>query len=301
MPGKISLYADALRLERWPRSLAFIPGVLAVIVLKPGLVSGISQPTLFVKAVLAFILTWLISTVNYIINEITDAPFDKFHPSKKNRPLVKKVIKRRYLLLLALGLTTIAIIVARLLFNLPFMFSLISLLAAGFLYNVPPLRIKDVPFLDSTLESANNPIRFMIGWLILDTHLAPLTLLLAWWAFGNFLMVGKRLAEKKFLTPEECNSYRLSLQRYSHKSLMGFMVFNSLAFMGTFTIFALQFKLNTFLFSLPFILIYLAMFMKKSLQDREGAEEPEKLLKNPYFAAYTIFLMVIFIISYMLK
>jgi 4-hydroxybenzoate polyprenyltransferase len=82
---------------------------------------------------------------------------------------------------------------------------------------------------------------------------------------------------------------------------MAFMIINAIVFMATFTFFAIQFKLTTFLYSLPFILVYLAMFMKKSLQDREGAEEPEKLLKNPYFAAYTIFLMVIFIISYFLK
>lgn len=301
MPGKFNLYLDALRLERWPRSLAFIPGVLAAIILKSDLFPGISYFNLLVKVVVAFMLTWFISTVNYIVNEITDAPFDKFHPTKKDRPLVKKEIRRRYLLMLAMCLTIITMVAARLLFNLPFMLSLVALLAAGFLYNVPPLRVKDIPFLDSTLESANNPIRFMIGWCILDTRLAPITLLLSWWAFGNFLMVGKRLAEKKFLTPQECNSYRLSLQKYSPKSLMVFMILNAAAFVITFALFALQFELYTFLFSLPFILVYLAMFMKKSLQDREGAEEPEKLLKNPYFAAYTIFLMIIFIISYILK
>ena len=33
----------------------------------------------------------------------------------------------------------------------------------------------------------------------------------------------------------------------------------------------------------------------------EGAEEPEKLLKNPYFAFFTLFLVVIFILAYILK
>jgi hypothetical protein len=41
--------------------------------------------------------------------------------------------------------------------------------------------------------------------------------------------------------------------------------------------------------------------MKKSLQDIEGAEEPEKLLKNPYFAFYTLFLVAIFILAYIFK
>jgi len=45
----------------------------------------------------------------------------------------------------------------------------------------------------------------------------------------------------------------------------------------------------------------LFMFMKKSIQDIEGAEEPERLLKNPYFAFYTLFLAVIFVLAYIFR
>jgi 4-hydroxybenzoate polyprenyltransferase len=179
--------------------------------------------------------------------------------------------------------------------------SLGALLLAGILYNVPPLRMKDVPYLDSTLESANNPIRFMIGWYVLAAQFPPLSLLLAWWAFGNFLMVGKRVAEKKFLTAEESSAYRLSLNRYSVSGLVVFMTANGLLFMVMFVIFVLQLHLKTFLYMLPFILFYLIIFMIKSIQDRDAAEEPEKLLKNPYFALYTVFLLVIFIIAFWLR
>ena len=43
----------------------------------------------------------------------------------------------------------------------------LNLLLAGILYNVPPLRFKDIPYLYSTMESANNPIRFLVGWYVL--------------------------------------------------------------------------------------------------------------------------------------
>jgi hypothetical protein len=33
----------------------------------------------------------------------------------------------------------------------------------------------------------------------------------------------------------------------------------------------------------------------------EGSEEPEKLLKNPYFAFYTLFLIAIFILAYIFR
>jgi 4-hydroxybenzoate polyprenyltransferase len=161
--------------------------------------------------------------------------------------------------------------------------------------------VKDIPYLDSSLESANNPIRFLIGWYVLATPFPPLSLLLSWWAFGNFLMVGKRVAEKKFLTAAESSAYRLSLNRYSIRGLVTFMIVNGLLFLAMFVIFILRLNLKTFLYMLPFILFYLIIFMIKSIQDRDAAEEPEKLLKNPYFAIYTIFLLVIFVIAFWLR
>ncbi|MCX6558360.1 MAG: hypothetical protein NTW95_13175 [Candidatus Aminicenantes bacterium] len=41
--------------------------------------------------------------------------------------------------------------------------------------------------------------------------------------------------------------------------------------------------------------------MIKSIQDRDAAEEPEKLLKNPYFAIYTVFLLLVFIVAFWLR
>ncbi len=301
MQGKVKYYFESLRLERWPRSLAIIPGFVAAAVLEPSAFSSTPYVISAVLLILAFFLTLLISTSNYIINEIADAPYDAHHPGKKDRPLVKKLISIKILMTLWAIIVTAAFITAYLVFNFNFLLSLIALLTAGMLYNIPPVRIKDIPFLDSTLESANNPIRFLTGWFVIASNFPPVTLLLSWWAFGNFLMVGKRVAEKKFLSPEESAGYRLSLKRYSSKSLVFFMILNGLIFILTFSLFAIEAEMYTLLVSVPFILFYLGMFMKKSVQDRDGAEEPEKLLKNPYFALYTLFLIILFLLAYFLK
>jgi 4-hydroxybenzoate polyprenyltransferase len=300
--SRFKLYLDALRLERWPRSLAIIPGFIAYLVLIPRPLEGYSYLGLSIRLIMAFFLTLFISTANYIINEITDAPHDRYHPQKKHRPLVNKQISVKLLLSLWALLAALSLIVAHLFYhNFYFIIALLALLVAGLLYNVPPVRVKDIPYLDSTLESANNPIRFLVGWHILGMTFPPVSLLLSWWAFGNFLMVGKRVAEKKFLTEEESSGYRRSLKKYKLGSLILFMRLNAVIFLATFAWFALESRLNSFLFSIPFILVYLIMFMKKSVQDIEGAEEPERLLKNPYFAFYTLFLVVIFILAYVFK
>ena len=308
MPGnenkkkKFKLYLESLRLERWPRSLAIIPGFIAFFVLNPQEIKSLAPIALAAKLLAAFFLTLFISTANYIVNEITDAPHDAFHPHKKHRPLVNNQISIAVLMVLWFFLAAISAVLALVFFrNLSFLTGLMALLVAGILYNVPPIRMKDIPFLDSTLESANNPIRFLIGWHISGTVFPPFSLLLAWWAFGNFLMVGKRVAEKKFLTEAESSGYRLSLKKYRLKGLIFFMLTSALVFIAAFCWFALETGLMTFLFSIPFIVLYLYMFIKKSVQDIEGAEEPEKLLKNPYFAFYTLFLVIIFILAYIFK
>jgi len=165
MNKRYLLYLDALRLNRWPRSLAIIPGYIAAIVLLEKDFQSIDL-SIF-KLLLAFILTWTISTANYIINEITDAPYDAFHPQKKDRPLVKNEISKNKLLILYVFMFISASIISYFLYNINFFFALFALTVAGFLYNVPPIRVKDIPILDSTIESANNPIRFLIGWHII--------------------------------------------------------------------------------------------------------------------------------------
>ena len=97
------------------------------------------------KIALAFVLTWMVSTANYIINEITDAPFDAFHPGKKHRPLVANKISVQVLLIGWVLLVAAALGMAWSPFTRPFVLSLGALLLAGILYNVPPLRMKDIP------------------------------------------------------------------------------------------------------------------------------------------------------------
>jgi decaprenyl-phosphate phosphoribosyltransferase len=303
MPEKMksSHYIASLRLDRWPRSLAIIVGSAAFFLVHPDQLPGARPLFIAFQVILAFILTWMISTANYIINEITDAPFDAFHPGKKYRPLVQNQISVK-VLLIGWVLLVLSALGAALAFYTPsFVLSLSSLLLAGILYNVPPIRMKDIPYLDSTVESANNPIRFLIGWYVLADHFPPLSLLLAWWAFGNFLMVGKRVAEKKFLTAAESSAYRRSLNRYSVRGLVLFMACSGLLFLTVFILFAVEMNLMTFLYVLPFIVFYLVFFLVKSTQDRDAAEEPEKMLKNPYFALYTVFLLVVFIVAFWLR
>ena len=172
--SEVTAYLRALRLERWPRSAAIVLGSAAFFFLDREFLSSFRPLALAGLLGLAFLLTWAISTANYILNEIVDAPYDIHHPAKRNRPLVQGEIRKSPFILLGIGLTAAGFALAMIFFSRSFFLSLLALLAAGFVYNVKPVRTKDIPFLDAISESANNPIRFLIGWYAFaPRHLFP--------------------------------------------------------------------------------------------------------------------------------
>ena len=298
----MNAYVKAMRLGRWPRSLAIFVGSGSFFFLYRDSLLSADARWLIGQGLFAFLLTWAISTANYIINEIVDAPYDAHHPTKQNRPLLKGEIKKAPFLFMGIILSFASLLLAYAYFNLPFFFSLLALLVAGFVYNIKPVRTKDIPFLDSISESANNPIRFLIGWFAfsLPSIWPPLSLLLCWWAFGNFLMIAKRLSEFRFLK-DKAGQYRNSLKKYTKKSLMFGMTFSAVIFFVTYLVLALIYDLRYFLYFSPFLGFYIYLFFKKTMKEDEVMEEPERLLSNPKFALYTLFLLIIYFLSAFLE
>ncbi|MDD8026544.1 MAG: UbiA family prenyltransferase [Acidobacteriota bacterium] len=297
----MSAYLRALRMERWPRSMAIFSGCAAYFFLYPGAFPPSGLFGIGVKAAAAFLLTWGISTANYVVNEIVDQAFDRHHPSKKLRPLAAGEIRKGPFALIGLALTVICLGLAAAAFPLPFFLSLAGLLMAGIIYNVKPIRTKDIPFLDSISESANNPIRFLIGWYALApaAHFPPLALLASWWAFGNFLMVAKRLSEFRFLK-EKAADYRTSHKKYTRNKLLAGMIVSAVVCLAAFLFFAGREHWPSFFIIAPFLAVFFLMIFRKTLREAEVMEEPEKLLASPVFAFYTLFLLGLFVLAFFL-
>ncbi len=290
----------ALRLERWPRSTAIFAGTAALVFLDRDRVAAAGAAGIALRTLGAFLLTWAVSTANYIVNEIVDAPFDIHHPTKRNRPLASGQVRKGPLAAGGLLLAAGSLAAAWALFSRPFFLSLLALLAAGVVYNVRPLRTKDVPFLDSVSESANNPIRFAIGWYAFaPPAFPPPALLVSWWAFGNVLMVAKRLSELRFLK-DKAGDYRASLRRYTKASLLFGMAFSAAVFFAAYFAFAGAFRLQGFFYLAPLVAFYIALFFYNTLAEKEIMEEPERLFRRPTFALYTALLVVLFALVLML-
>jgi 4-hydroxybenzoate polyprenyltransferase len=170
---------------------------------------------------LGFIATCCISSANYIINEWLDANFDQYHPTKKNRPVISACLRPRYIIVEYLVFAAMGLLSAWFV-SRPVFLAISVLFFMGIVYNVPPVRLKEIPYVDVLSESVNNALRLLIGWFIITGQfLPPVSIVLGYWMGGAFLMAVKRFAEYRMIGDiNRAALYRKSFKHYSEKSLL---------------------------------------------------------------------------------
>lgn len=284
-------YIKIARPDHWVKNLFIVPGVAVAFLL-----AGIPEiPQLIWKLVLGFLATCFVASANYVINEWLDAEFDKYHPTKKNRPVVSQNMKFslvmvEYIVLILAG------IACSLPLNRYFLYMEIWLLVMGILYNVKPIRTKDIPFLDVISESVNNMIRLLLGWFVVtDMQIPPVSILFGYWMGGAFLMGIKRFAEYRMINdPALAGRYRKSFVHYTELTLLGSSIFY--AFCATFCmgIFLIKYRLE-YLVAMPFLFFLFVFYLMIAFKEDSAVQKPEKLYKEKKLIAYVGFLMLLFI------
>ncbi len=280
-------YLRAMRLERWPRSLSIAPGWAFALIVShrtPDLMD-------IVSGVIAYLATLGTSVFNYTVNEIVDLPYDVHHPIKRNRPLVQGLISRTVLLTLGTTILGISAILGWWL-NRNTLLTLSALVLAGVIYNIRPIRAKDIPFIDAIAESVNNPIRFLIGWYCLRwVHRWPsVWILIAWWAFGAFLMYIKRFSEKMSLRDDIAQAYRRSLYAYSARSLRWAMGISACVMIAAVAVAAVDLDRPRLYWMIPLLAVYALWIYIETAHRPQKNGEPEALLRRPQFLTLTILL-----------
>ncbi|MBU4184675.1 MAG: UbiA prenyltransferase family protein [Proteobacteria bacterium] len=282
-------YIKIARPDHWFKNVFMLPGVVFAFHDSPYLVSWEIIPSLL----LGLAATCLVASSNYTINEILDAPKDAFHPVKKKRPIPSGLVnlKIAYLEWVLLGLTGLVIAWQ---LNFFFFLSLALLLIMGLLYNVPPIRLKDLPYLDVLSESINNPIRLLLGWFIINKLYPPtLSLIMAYWMIGAFFMAVKRYAEYRCIADKDVAvKYRKSFSYYNEYRLILSMVYYASAFSLFFGIFLIRYRVELIL-SVPFMAGFIPMYMRLAFWDDSPAQYPEKLYKQRGLVVYSAFCLIL--------
>jgi 4-hydroxybenzoate polyprenyltransferase len=284
------------RLDHSIKNLFVLPGVIVPLSVNPALWNG----RLVFTLLLAFIAITLVACSNYVINEVLDAPFDRLHPIKCNRPAARGLVHTgaayaQWLLMMIAGIA-VGLLISRI-----FALTALALWVMGGLYNFPPVRTKDVPYLDVITESINNPLRMLLGWYaVTSTLVPPISLLIAYWMIGCYFMALKRFSELSEITDRGvAGAYRASFKHYTPESLLVSVLFyasTAMLFLGAFII---RYRIELIL-GFPLVAFTMAVYFKLAFKAGSAVQNPEKLYREPLlmasFIATVIALCLLFFI-----
>ena len=298
---RLRMYLRVARLDHWFKNLYVFTGSVSILIYPE---EAIGSVLLIVRQLLlAFILACLASSANYMINEIIDGPRDLLHPVKKYRPVPSGLVSSKKLWIMAGVFATVSLAGAIILMSIHFVVTLLFfLIIGGIVYNVPPIRTKDIVYLDVLSESINGPIRLFLGWFALTTqNYPPLLLTLACWFFPAFLMTSKRYVELLFIGDSgKAAAYRTSFKHYTEKILLRTMVVYIILTVSIFLIFIFMCAKYQLFILIPFFIIFIFWFFHLVKKRGRIIREPEHIWEESGFTLYCISMVLLSVILVLL-
>lgn len=275
-------HVEIMRLDHWIKNLFVLPGVALALSLEPERWTVGFLP----RFAIGFFAACLISSSNYVINELLDGPYDLQHPLKSGRPVPRGDVDTRLVLLQWLGLMAagvgLGLTQSRALAEM-----LLTLWLCGAIYNIRPVRTKDIPYVDVLSEALNNPVRLAVGWSIVGLPLAdlPWSLVLSYWMIGCYLMAVKRYAELRHLgNAIDMARYRPVFAAYTESRLLTAIVVYGLSASTLLAVFAIRHRAEL-LWSLPLLALVMVVYFRLALQPDSAVQAPEKLYREPLLVA----------------
>lgn len=266
-------YVRMMRIDHWVKNVFVLPGILVALSIDP-------RPILGVDLLIGLVAVCLISSSNYVLNELLDAPFDRFHPAKSQRAAASGQVNRTIGYLEWIALLTAGLALGSRI-SISFVVVMAALWLMGCAYNIPPIRTKDIAYLDVLSEAINNPLRMLAGWYITRTAAVPITsLLISYWMIGCYFMAIKRYAEYRDLSGGQLTEYRKSFAHYSERSLLVSIMFYGTHAMLFFGAFIGRYRLELIL-SFPLVALVMAVYLWLAFDKDSGVQHPEALYKEP--------------------
>lgn len=205
---QLILIFKSIRITQWVKNIVvFAPVVFSGFLFVPGY---------FSQVLWAFGLFCLLSSSIYVFNDLVDAPSDRLHPFKKNRPIASGKLPMELAVFLFLALAGLSLWLG---FSTSIFF--FGAMGAYFVMNILySLWWKKVPILDVFVIAAGFIIRVYGGSLIINVHM-DVWFLLTVVSASLFLAVGKRRSEMTLLSGSgiEAKGLRNTLVHYTPELL----------------------------------------------------------------------------------
>ena len=285
-------YIKIARPDHWIKNMFILPGIVMGLI-----IFGLTQlrPNIY-EIIVGTFATCLIASANYVINEWLDAEFDKYHPIKKNRPVVVAGLNVKYVLLEYVGLVVVGLGLSFTV-NMPFFWVEVVLLIMGALYNIKPIRTKDIPYVDVLSESVNNVIRLLLGWFMInETHIPPISVMIAYWMCGAYLMNVKRYSEYRMIgDPKLAGQYRKSFRHYTERRLLAMSIFYGMLATVSLSLFIVVYRIE-YLLVLPLVIALFVYYFMLSFKEDSVVQKPEKLYKEKKLFALILLISILLLV-----
>ena len=283
-PSLLRAHLRIARADHWIKNVLVLPGIVVAI----NIDHSVLNAALPWRVVIGLLAVCLVTSSNYVLNEILDAPSDRAHPVKRLRPVPSghvnvplAYVEWIVLMLAGVGLS--------LLLSTTFLLTMLALWVMGCVYNIAPLRIKDLPYVDVLSEAINNPLRMLAGWYLTKTALLPpASLLASYWMIGCYFMAIKRFAEyRDFSDALQSAIYRKSFAHYNEQKLLVSITFYGSCAMLFFGAFIMRYRLELIL-AFPLVALLMAMYLSLAFKEHSAVQHPEGLYREPKLMAMII-------------
>ncbi|MFQ5620770.1 MAG: UbiA prenyltransferase family protein [Candidatus Nanoarchaeia archaeon] len=240
----------------------------------------------------AFVALCLMSSCNYIINDIIDIKRDRAHPEKKNRPLAKGLVSVQASVVLAIVLGVCALFLANSLALEVFylvlgMFVLTSLYSAWF---------KRVLFADILLIATNFVIRAVAGAYAIAVVASP-WLVFCTFLLALFLVVGKRHSDA-LLLKGKASKHKELLKFYTPDITSALLILSTTAFVMGYSLYSFS-RTNMLLITIPFALYVVFRYFYFIYTGNEIARHPEMIVKDtPIIIGIILWVVVTLVVLY---
>lgn len=268
----------SMRPRQWTKNLIVYIALLFSIDQEWQLHDPDSWAPLLAKSSLVFVFFCLISSAEYLVNDVVDAESDRQHPQKRRRPIAAGLLSPQAAVVCALGMAAI---------GLGGGFALqwhVGAVLSGYLVLMLAYSyvLKHLVLIDMMAIGGGFVLRAMAGALAIDVPISPWLYVVTALA-ALFLVIHKRRAELTLLE-SGAGSHRRILDEYSADLLdqMASLVTAStlIAYsLYTFTAENLPDN-NAMMLTIPFVLYGLLRYLYLVHQKHEGGSPEEVLLSD---------------------
>ena len=244
---------------------------------------------LYLDALIIFFLFYLMSTVVYIFNDISDRNIDKLHPRKKHRPIASGTVSIVEAKIIMLSIFSLATIISYF-FNYQLLIVLLLYAVINILYS---LKLKEIVFIDILIISSGFILRLLAGSLVNDIYLSK------WIYIMTFLLAGLLAVTKRKDAVDRNDYTSTSISRYYTKTIINYIVIIiTLSIIVTYTLFTISSEIIITLDNIyvPFTLVFVLLGVGRYLHliyNKPISYDPIEIFFNDLFMKVNFVLWVL--------